>query len=65
MTSPHAPAGHPPKVVYRRVALAVSAFDHIKAWQRWIEQQEGRRLSNGELIDRLVLSVPLPSLSGR
>jgi len=51
------------KVVYRRVALAVSAFDHIKGWQRWIEQQEGRRLSNGELIDRLVLSVPLPSFT--
>ncbi len=47
-------------VIYRQVSFSLAAFDHLKDWQRHIERAEGRRLTNGEVLDRLILAVPLP-----
>lgn len=55
-----APLSRTPKV-YRHVALAVSAFDRLKDWQRHFERTGGRRVTNGETLDRLLLALPLPS----
>lgn len=59
MTHP-APVPYPVKVVYREVALGVDAFDRLKQWQRHLERQEGRRITNGEMLDRLILAHPAP-----
>jgi len=49
-------------VVYREVAFGLAAFDRMKHWQRHLERTEGRRLTNGEVLDRLILAVPAPPL---
>ena len=56
------PVPLPSKVVYREIALGVEAFDHLKRWQRHLERTEGRRLTNGEVLDRLILAVPAPTV---
>ncbi len=45
-------------LVRRQVPFSVEAFDRFKDWQRLLERQEGRRVSNGEALDRLILSHP-------
>ncbi len=55
-----APVPMPEKVIYREVTFGLDAFDHLKRWQRYLERKEGRRLTNGEVMDRLILAVPAP-----
>lgn len=55
-----APVPLPAKVIYREVSLGVDAFDRLKQWQRHLERSEGRRITNGEVLDRLILSHPKP-----
>lgn len=49
-----------PVLIYRRVALTLEAFDRLKAWQRRLELSEDRPLTNGEVLDAVILSVPYP-----
>lgn len=55
-----APVPFPAKVIYREVAIGIDAFDRLKHWQRYLERKEGRRMTNGEVLDRLILAVPAP-----
>jgi len=50
----------PETVVYREFSIGLDAFDRLKHWQRYLERKEDRRLTNGEVIDRLILAVPAP-----
>ena len=38
------------QVVYRQIALPVSAFDHLKGYQRATEGRGGKRLTNSEAL---------------
>jgi hypothetical protein len=38
------------QVVYRHVALPVSAFDHLKQYQRDTQGRSGKRLTNSEAL---------------
>lgn len=38
------------QVVYRQIALPVSAFDHLKDYQRDTERRTGSRLTNSEAL---------------
>lgn len=55
-----APAPIPTKVVYRELSFSVVAFDRFKHWQRYLSRKEGRHLTNGETLDRLILAIPSP-----
>jgi hypothetical protein len=55
-----APVPRPETVVYREVAFSVAAFDRFKHWQRHLTRKEGRYLTNGETLDRLILAMPAP-----
>jgi hypothetical protein len=52
----------PPDVelIWRQVPFSRPAFDRLKDWQRHLERKEGRRLTNGEVLDRLILANPAP-----
>lgn len=50
----------PATVIYREFAIGLDAFDRMKHWQRYLTRKEGRRPTNGEVIDRLILAVPAP-----
>jgi len=54
------PVPLPETVIYREFSIDLDAFDQLKHWQRYLERREDRRLSNGEVIDRLILAVPEP-----
>jgi len=54
------PVSLPETVVYREFSIGLDAFDRLKHWQRYLERREERRLTNGEVIDRLILAVPAP-----
>jgi len=54
------PVPLPEKVIYRQLSIGLDAFDRLKQWQRHIEQKEGRRITNGEILDRVILSIPAP-----
>jgi len=54
------PVSLPETVVYREFSIGLDAFDRLKHWQRYLEREEERRLTNGEVIDRLILAVPAP-----
>jgi len=54
------PVSLPETVVYREFSIGLDAFDRLKHWQRYLERKEDRRLTNGEVIDRLILAVPAP-----
>lgn len=56
---PH-PVPLPAKVIYREFSIGLDAFDHLKRWQRYLQRREGRRLTNGEVLERLILAVPAP-----
>jgi hypothetical protein len=49
-----------PVLIYRQVSFSLEAFDRLKAWQRRLELAGGRPLTNGEVLDALILAVPLP-----
>lgn len=49
-----------PVLVYRQVSFTLAAFDHLKDWQRHIERTEGRRATNSEVLDRLILAAQIP-----
>ena len=42
------------KTVFRQFALPVSAFDHLKQFQRAYEAQHGVRLTNNEILSIIV-----------
>lgn len=42
------------QVVYRQVALPVSAFDHLKQYQRDTEGRSGKRLTNSEALTAIL-----------
>lgn len=60
MKVPHTPtlsAALGPRI-FRQVAFSLAAFDRFKDYQRALEQTEGHRLSNSEVLDRLILTHP-------
>lgn len=48
-------------VIYRQVTFSVEAFDRLKDWQRHWEAREGCQLTNGAVLDRLILANPRPA----
>lgn len=42
------------QLVFRQVAFPVSAFDHLKDYQRCIEQRTGERLNNNQVLARIM-----------
>lgn len=59
MSTPATPAR--PVLVYRQVSFTLAAFDRLKDWQRHIERTEGRRVTNSEALNRLILATQSPS----
>lgn len=49
-----------PVLVYRQVSFTLAAFDHLKDWQRHIERTEGRRVTNSEVLNRVILASQSP-----
>ena len=49
-----------PPLIFRQVAFTLPAFDRLKDYQRHFACTEGRRLTNGEVLDRLILANPQP-----
>lgn len=49
-----------PPLIFRQVSFTLPAFDRLKDYQRHLECTEGRRLTNGEVLDRLILANPRP-----
>jgi hypothetical protein len=61
MTTARRAAPHQtPPVIFRQVSFSLRAFNLLKAWQRHLERSEGRALTNSEMLDRLILTNPLP-----
>ena len=54
------PVPQPATVVYREVSFSIDAFGRFKHWQRYLSRKEGRHLTNGEVLDRLILAIPAP-----
>ena len=50
--------GNASTLIFRQVSFRLAAFDRLKEYQRHLERTEGRRVSNSEAIDRLILSHP-------
>lgn len=50
--------GNVSTLIYRQVSFTLPAFDRLKEYQRRIEHAEGRRVTNSEALDRLILSHP-------
>mgnify|MGYP000945775340 CR=1 FL=1 len=61
MTDQH--EGPSKTLIYRIVPFSREAFDRFKDYQRQLEFMEGCRLSNGQVMDRLLLSLPGPRAS--
>jgi hypothetical protein len=53
---------HPDRLalVHRQVSFELAAFDLLKQWQRHYERIEGRRITNSEVMCRLILSNAAP-----
>lgn len=47
-------------LVHRQVSFELSAFDRLKEWQRHLERVEGRRITNSEVMCRLILNNAAP-----
>lgn len=47
-------------LIFRQVSFTLAAFDRLKDHQRYIERTEGHTLTNGEVLDRLILANPKP-----
>lgn len=63
MTASHAPSplpGNTSTLIYRQVSFTLAAFDRLKEYQRHWERTGGRRMTNGEVLDRLILANPQP-----
>jgi len=60
MTFYPAPVPRPETVIYREVSFSLDAFNRFKHWQRYLSRKEGRHLTNGETLDRLILAIPEP-----
>lgn len=48
-------------LIFRQVSFTLPAFDRLKVYQRRLEQNAGRRVTNSEALDRLILSCPIDS----
>lgn len=46
----HEPQWETEKTVFRNIAIPVSAFDHLKDFQRRYERQHGARLNNNQAL---------------
>jgi hypothetical protein len=51
----------PGTLVYRNVTFQVETFDKLKAWQRLLEEQTGRLLTNSEVLCEVIRRAPEPS----
>jgi hypothetical protein len=53
---------HPDRLtlVHRQVSFELAAFDRLKDWQRYFERVEGRRITNSEVLCRLILNNAAP-----
>ena len=49
-----------PVLIYRQLTFELAAFDLLKAWQRRWERTLGRKLTNSEVLNRLILNNPEP-----
>lgn len=49
-----------PFLIYRQASFSLAAFDRLKDWQRHWETTEGRRVTNSEALDRLILTNRQP-----
>lgn len=45
---------------YRTLAFRPETFVLLKDWQRALEQEAGRHLTNAEVLDRLLSTMPPP-----
>lgn len=53
----HTPEGAPrTALIFRQVSFTVPAFDRLKNYQRQLERSEGRRMTNSEALDLLILA---------
>lgn len=53
----HTPDGAPrAALIFRQVSFTAPAFDRLKNYQRQLERSEGRRVTNSEALDRLILA---------
>lgn len=43
-------------LIFRQVSFTAPAFDRLKDYQRHLERIEGRRVTNCEALDRLILA---------
>lgn len=43
-------------LIFRQVSFTAPAFDRLKDYQRHLERIEGRRVTNSEALDRLILA---------
>lgn len=51
-------SGNASTLIFRQVSFTLAAFDRLKEHQRHLERTEGRRVTNSEALDRLILSHP-------
>lgn len=51
-------------LIYRQVSFTLPAFDRLKTYQQHFETTEGRRMTNSEVLDRLILSCTPPCRRG-
>jgi hypothetical protein len=47
-------------LVHRQVSFELAAFDLLKVWQRHYERIEQRRITNSEVMSRLLLNNAAP-----
>ena len=53
----HTPDGAPrTALIFRQVSFTVPANDRLKNYQRQLERSEGRRMTNSEALDLLILA---------
>lgn len=62
----HTPDGAPrTALIFRQVSFTVPAFDRLKNYQRQLERSEGRRMTNSEALDRLILASGAETMPSR
>jgi hypothetical protein len=47
-------------LIHRQVSFELAAFDLLKHWQRHYQRTEERRITNSEVLCRLILNNPPP-----
>lgn len=50
-----------PVLIYRQIALEVSAFDLLKSWQRHLKAKTGQRLTNSQVLNFILKRHPGPT----